>query len=119
MDYHKIPYRVVEVNPLFKKELQFSTSYKKVPIAVINGQQVNDSTVIISTLDSLRRGDSGDASAAAGSSEGNDEMVGDGVVDDETRWRSWVDNHLVRLFHARMLRSAPLMPAHARCTCCR
>jgi len=37
-----IPYDVVEVNPLFKKEMKFS-SYKKVPFIVSSdGTQVSD-----------------------------------------------------------------------------
>jgi glutaredoxin len=30
LDYHKLPYTVVEVNPMRKKELAFSKDYKKV-----------------------------------------------------------------------------------------
>lgn len=30
LDYHKLPYTVVEVNPMRKKELEFSKDYKKV-----------------------------------------------------------------------------------------
>lgn len=33
LDYKKIPYKVVEVNPLFRKEIKFS-EYKKVPFIV-------------------------------------------------------------------------------------
>ena len=40
LDYHSIPYRTVEVNPVAKKELAFTPDYKKVPIAVIDGEQV-------------------------------------------------------------------------------
>lgn len=36
LDFHAIPYDVVEVNPLFKSELAFS-EYKKVPVLVIDG----------------------------------------------------------------------------------
>ena len=49
---HKnIPYKTIEVNHRTKEEIKFST-YKKVPIVVdANGQQINDSTTIIKTLD--------------------------------------------------------------------
>jgi microsomal prostaglandin-E synthase 2 len=49
LDYHDIPYRVVEVNPVGKKELKWS-DYKKVPVLVVDGVQLNDSTVIMTTL---------------------------------------------------------------------
>jgi microsomal prostaglandin-E synthase 2 len=49
LDYWRIPYKVVEVNPVGKKELKFS-SYRKVPILVVNGTQLNDSAAIIKAL---------------------------------------------------------------------
>ena len=45
LDYHDIPYKVVEVNPMGKKELKWS-DYKKVPVLVVDGEQMNDSTGI-------------------------------------------------------------------------
>ena len=47
LDYLKIPYRTVEVNPLTKGEVKFSKDYRKVPIVLFEGLQVNDSTPII------------------------------------------------------------------------
>ena len=42
LDFYDIPYSVVEVNPLFKKEIKFS-EYKKVPFIVsADGVQVNE-----------------------------------------------------------------------------
>ena len=43
LDYHDIPYKVVEVNPLSKKEIKWS-EYKKVPILMVDGEQLNDSS---------------------------------------------------------------------------
>jgi microsomal prostaglandin-E synthase 2 len=43
LDYHDIPYKVVEVNPVGKKEIKWS-DYKKVPVLVVDGEQLNDST---------------------------------------------------------------------------
>ena len=45
----QIPYRTVEVSPLYKKELKWS-EHKKVPVAVLDGDVVQDSSVIISRL---------------------------------------------------------------------
>lgn len=52
LQYKQIPFEVVEVHPLNKKEIQFSKDYKKVPIFVdSNGKQVNDSTQIMRYID--------------------------------------------------------------------
>ncbi|XP_005382438.1 PREDICTED: prostaglandin E synthase 2 [Chinchilla lanigera] len=53
LDFHALPYEVVEVNPVRRAEIKFS-SYRKVPILVAqegdSSQQLNDSSVIISAL---------------------------------------------------------------------
>lgn len=54
LDYQGLSYQVVEVNPVTKKQMSW-TSYKKVPVLVATlgpgqHQQLNDSSVIISTL---------------------------------------------------------------------
>lgn len=43
MDYYDVRYKIVEVNPLSKKEIKWS-DYKKVPILMVDGQQMNDSS---------------------------------------------------------------------------
>lgn len=43
LDYHDIPYEVVEVNPLSKKEIKWS-EYKKVPILTVDGDPLVDSS---------------------------------------------------------------------------
>jgi microsomal prostaglandin-E synthase 2 len=50
LDFFKIPYDVVEVNPLTKAELAFSANYKKVPVLVVDGAQYNDSAAIINAV---------------------------------------------------------------------
>ncbi|XP_038560362.1 prostaglandin E synthase 2-like [Micropterus salmoides] len=50
LDYHGLPYEIVEVNPVMRKELKWSV-YRKVPILMVDGEvQLNDSSVIISSL---------------------------------------------------------------------
>ncbi|XP_053481961.1 prostaglandin E synthase 2 [Ictalurus furcatus] len=50
LDYHGLPYDVVEVNPVMRQEIKWST-YRKVPILMVNESiQLNDSSVIISAL---------------------------------------------------------------------
>ena len=43
LDYSNIPYKVVEVNPISKKEIKWS-DYKKVPILMVDGEQMVDSS---------------------------------------------------------------------------
>ena len=51
LSYSALDYKSVEVNPLTKAELkQWSGEYKKVPIAIINGHQVNGSEHILESI---------------------------------------------------------------------
>ncbi|CAI5528637.1 unnamed protein product [Closterium sp. Naga37s-1] len=152
LDYYDIPYRVVEVNPVGKKELKWSP-YKKVPVLVVNGESLVDSSAIISELHrrlnpskatnipaasaavsaaasaaaasapgayaSAIGGGSGSSAGGTSSSGGSGvaEVVGHvgerGVaegqaeeeLDEETRWRRWVDGHLVHLLSPNIYRS--------------
>mmetsp|Transcript_7608 Transcript_7608/g.16355 ORF Transcript_7608/g.16355 Transcript_7608/m.16355 type:complete len:269 (+) Transcript_7608:56-862(+) len=47
MDWKKIPYKVMDVNPITKKEIKFSPDYRKVPIVKLGEEQINDSPVIL------------------------------------------------------------------------
>ncbi|XP_063001033.1 prostaglandin E synthase 2 [Elgaria multicarinata webbii] len=54
LDYHGLPYEIVEVNPVMRQEIKFSM-YRKVPILVAKASstlQLNDSSVIISAIKS-------------------------------------------------------------------
>eukprot|EP01031_Cornospumella_fuschlensis_P000942 gene942-1185_t len=46
LDYLGIPYRSIEVNPLTKSEIAFSTDYKKVPIARVPGNSNGEEEII-------------------------------------------------------------------------
>ena len=50
LDFLRVPYRAVEVNPLTKSQISFSKDYKKVPIANLNGEVVKDSSAIVEAL---------------------------------------------------------------------
>ena len=43
LDYHGLPYEVVEVNPVMRKEIKWST-YRKVPILMVDGDLVRPAT---------------------------------------------------------------------------
>lgn len=99
LDYLRIPYHVVEVNPITKKETQAFTDYKKVPVLRIDDDEVVvDSSAIIARLRQLavERGVTLDATAAGGVS-----------VDEEERWRAWVDAKLILMTPPNIYRTVP------------
>jgi len=50
LDYHGLPYEIVEVNPIMRKEIKFS-SYRKVPILLANaGSPLVSLTVLKASL---------------------------------------------------------------------
>jgi microsomal prostaglandin-E synthase 2 len=87
LDYHKIPYKIVEVNPVTKSEIKFS-DYKKVPVMICNGKQLNDSSVIISSLTEIL--DKADTATRDPS---------------EVKWRKWVDHKFVHTIPPNIYRS--------------
>lgn len=89
LDFHNIPYRVVEVDPLRKTQLaQFDASYRKVPIALVNGVQVNGSTDVINHIRDLP-----DSNLTPPS-------------DLDRRWMVWVDDTFIHLIAPNIYRSA-------------
>ncbi|XP_010519146.1 PREDICTED: prostaglandin E synthase 2 [Tarenaya hassleriana] len=87
LDYNKIPYKVVEVNPISKKEIKWS-DYKKVPILTVDGEPLVDSSEIIDNLSQRMHSE-----------------FPKSEDDEETKWRKWVDNHLVHLLSPNIYRN--------------
>ncbi|GLE09255.1 hypothetical protein PINS_up020864 [Pythium insidiosum] len=97
LDYLRIPYHVVEVNPLTKKETQAFTDYKKVPVVRIDDEVVVDSSAIIARLREL--------AVELGAQEA--ESV-DGVsFEEEEKWRKWVDEKLILMTPPNIYRTVP------------
>ncbi|KAK3440720.1 hypothetical protein EUGRSUZ_B01000 [Eucalyptus grandis] len=92
LDYYDIPYKVVEVNPISKKEIKWS-DYKKVPILMVDGEQLVNSSDII---DKLGRKILPERSAKPATEDADDE---------ERKWRRWVDNHLVHVLSPNIYRN--------------
>ncbi|KAF8034292.1 hypothetical protein BT93_C0551 [Corymbia citriodora subsp. variegata] len=92
LDYYDIPYKVVEVNPISKKEIKWS-DYKKVPILMVDGEQLVDSSDIIDKLG----GKILPGKSAKPATEDDD--------DEEKKWRRWVDNHLVHVLSPNIYRN--------------
>ncbi|KAL0478644.1 prostaglandin E synthase [Acrasis kona] len=85
LDYNNIPYKIVEVDPLFKSEIKFS-NYTKVPVVVVSGEVVVDSSVIISSLSEIIKGE-------------------DKQSPDEFKWRKWVDQKFVHTIPPNIYRT--------------
>lgn len=45
LDYHGLPYEIVEVNPVMRQEIKWST-YRKVPILMVNEDVVSDNAIM-------------------------------------------------------------------------
>merc|ERR1712187_926640 len=87
LDWQKTAYQTNEENPISKAEIKFSKDYRKVPIAVLDGEQVNDSSAIISALADGR-------------------LPADAFTDPETaKWMEWVDEELAVLLFPNITRS--------------
>nr|CAG4640979.1 EOG090X08KD [Eulimnadia texana] len=122
LDFAGVSYDVVEVNPVTKKQLMWS-QYKKVPIVIASlkegHQQLNDSSMIISALESYLKGSSRDLlqivsyypTVAFRENDGSERsevlnryflMFGDQEIThrtkesivEERRWRKWADDVL-------------------------
>ncbi|XP_053230879.1 prostaglandin E synthase 2 isoform X1 [Podarcis raffonei] len=134
LDYHGLPYEVVEVNPVMQKEIKFS-AYRKVPILLASAGstvQLNDSSVIISAFKTYlvsRRGLDEIMSYYPAMKATNDrgkEVIEYGnkywlMLDEketrnlypvkearveEMKWRQWADDWLVHLISPNVYRTA-------------
>lgn len=96
MDLFKIPYSVVEVNPLTKAEIKFSKDYRKVPIARLGGQEVvKDSSAIV---DRLRQ-------VVEDKKLRSQSEVSAFFNEDAFRWAEWADKKLAVLLFPNITRN--------------
>ena len=95
LDYLKLPYDVVEVNPLTKKETKAVTEYAKVPVVTINDEVVVDSSAIITRL--------WDLVEPAKRSQLEDREP----PEEEVQWCQWVDQKLIVLTPPNIYRTMP------------
>eukprot|EP00240_Pyramimonas_obovata_P005369 CAMPEP_0118934676 /NCGR_PEP_ID=MMETSP1169-20130426/13953_1 /TAXON_ID=36882 /ORGANISM="Pyramimonas obovata, Strain CCMP722" /LENGTH=387 /DNA_ID=CAMNT_0006877603 /DNA_START=73 /DNA_END=1237 /DNA_ORIENTATION=- len=96
LDYYKVPYQTVEVNPLTKNEIAWS-AYKKVPIVTLNGEPLVDSTLIMTEIAAKlsppkKAGFFGAKKQAEADAE-------------EQKWREWVDDRLVHVITPNIYRT--------------
>jgi len=100
LDANDVPYKCVEVDPVWKKQLAFSVGYQKVPVLMVGDEQVNDSDNIIDTLtDRLKLKEGGDTTATPPTTAATDLITIDpsSGEEGERKWRNWVNNSLVHL----------------------
>jgi microsomal prostaglandin-E synthase 2 len=95
LDYLNVPYEVVEVNPLTKKETKAFTDYRKVPVVRIDDEVVVDSSAIITRLRELVKAPEGSL------------QLGDEALKEEEQWRQWVDKKLILLTVPNIYRTVP------------
>lgn len=96
LDYHGVPYRAVEVNPLMKKEIKWS-GHRKVPIVVVDGEKLVESSEIIDEL--RNRLAKSNAGWLTSSSEYRKESQ------KESQWRRWVDDRWVHVITPNIYRT--------------
>ncbi|XP_078107599.1 prostaglandin E synthase 2 isoform X2 [Sander vitreus] len=132
LDYHGLPYEIVEVNPVMRKEIKWSV-YRKVPILMVDGDvQLNDSSVIISSIQTYlinkerslseilhcypemksvnERGKevteySNKYWVMLGETEITDIYPEKGMQKEEMKWRQWADDWLVHLISPNVYRT--------------
>ncbi|XP_035513911.1 prostaglandin E synthase 2 [Morone saxatilis] len=133
LDYQGLPYEIVEVNPVMRQEIKWS-AYRKVPILMVDGEvQLNDSSVIISSLKTFlinkdksmseilrcypelkSVNDSGKKVTEYSNkywlmlSEAETTAVypEKGMQKEEMKWRQWADDWLVHLISPNVYRTA-------------
>ena len=102
LDFHKVPYDVVEVNPMTKGELSWvEDGWKKVPIVVVGEEKLNDSSAIIATL--TKRFDESGSSASAGGWFGGKKSRA--YLEHEEKWVKWVDDRFVHVLTPNIYRT--------------
>ncbi|XP_029366942.1 prostaglandin E synthase 2 isoform X2 [Echeneis naucrates] len=132
LDFHGLPYEIVEVNPVMRQEIKWS-AYRKVPILMVNGDvQLNDSSVIISSLSTFLVNKDKSISEILrcypqmksvnesgkevteynnkywlmlSEDETADVYPEKGMQKEEMKWRQWADNWLVHLISPNVYRS--------------
>ena len=105
LDYMRIPYEVVEVNPLTKTQLQ-PLFQKAVPVVTVDHLVLHDSSPIISAFDDLFTHYTHKAASTHPPSTPSP-SPSTPTRADETRWREWVDRSLIYLTAPNLYTSLP------------
>lgn len=95
LDFLKIPYETLEVNPLTKAEIKFSPDYRKVPIAQVGGVVVKDSSEIIRAI----------LQAAGNEKVLSEKVMKEFYSPEAQRWAEWADKQLAVLLFPNITRN--------------
>lgn len=97
LDFYKVPYQVIEVNPLTSAELKWA-GLKKVPVIKMDGDEVMvESSRIMSRI-------AAEVEAKAGGNKLSTKAKV-AAIERETKWRRWVDERFVKIITANIYRS--------------
>jgi microsomal prostaglandin-E synthase 2 len=99
LDFHGVPYDVVEVNPLTKSEMKFSKEYRKVPVLVVDDAQINNSGDIMRWLEDNV------PSAIALRKRNGTSRDGSLAKEKEAKWMAWVDDRFVHVVTPNIYRT--------------
>lgn len=107
LDYYRVPYVAVEVSPLTKRQLKAAApGAKKVPVALIDGDTLADSSAIISRIAaSARAAGRGPAPPRARGWLRGGRGAAAADADKEAAWRRWVDGRLVKVVTVNIYRT--------------
>uniref|UniRef100_A0A8C1DWW7 Prostaglandin E synthase 2-like n=1 Tax=Cyprinus carpio carpio TaxID=630221 RepID=A0A8C1DWW7_CYPCA len=100
LDYHGLPYEIVEVNPVMRQEIKWST-YRKVPILMVNGTLMK------------AKNDRGKDVIEFGNkywvmvrdTDADHLYPGKDTRKEEIKWRKWADEWLVHLISPNVYRT--------------
>ena len=101
--YAGITPEIVEVNPLTKSELKFSKNYRKVPLAIINDQQINGSDDIMDAL--LQNSAIQTSLASKWTDMTNSEFHNPGDDDYDDKWTKFANDDLAALLYPNLCRT--------------
>ena len=98
LDFHGVPYDVVEVNPLTKSEMKFSKEYRKVPVLVVDDAQINNSGDIMRWLED-------NVPSAIALRKRNGTSRDGAAKTKELKWMRWVDDRFVHVVTPNIYRT--------------
>jgi len=99
LDFHGVPYDVVEVNPLTKSEMKFSKEYRKVPVLVVDETQINNSRDIMRWLEDRV------PSAKELKKRNGTHKINSANQRKEETWLAWVDDRFVHVVTPNIYRT--------------
>ena len=107
LDYARVPYEVIEVNPMTKTEIK-AFKLKAVPVVTVDHLVLHESSAIITAFDDLFRHYAAKAALTHSSPSAPSLPPSPPARSpDEDKWRGWVDSHLIFLTAPNLYTSLP------------